>query len=194
MKIFLIGNKYDHLKFSHDGFNAYLDIAGADTKFSIRMDYPPDWTNYNSITYYDILTILGNGTGFIGIQKTTPACALDVNGDIKANTLTTTGSINCGAISSTSINTNSNTITSGSISCGAINTNNNNINCGTGTITGTFSGNATSATTAISAYRLYPYTAEWHKSQDNKNRFYFEANNTTYFGCSYLEVLLILIL
>ncbi len=54
---FLIGNQYDHIKISHDGLNAYLDIAGADTKFSLKMDYPPDWTNYNSITYYDILTI-----------------------------------------------------------------------------------------------------------------------------------------
>ena len=116
-----------------------------------------------------------------------------MNGDVKANSLTTTGSINCGAISSTTKNTNNNTITSGAINCGAIssttiNTNNNNINCGTGTITGTSSGNAASAdyaiqaTEAVKSFRLKPYKDEWHQSTDNINRFYFASSSTTYFG------------
>jgi len=81
----LIGNDYDHINLSHDGYNAFLDVAGADSKFSIRMDYPPDFTNYSSIGYYDIISILGDGSGFVGIQKTNPAYALDVNGAINTN-------------------------------------------------------------------------------------------------------------
>ncbi|MFN9944534.1 MAG: hypothetical protein ACK56I_34210, partial [bacterium] len=82
---------------SHDGFNSYLDIAGSDGYFSIRIDYPPDWTGYNSIAYYDIITILGDGSGFVGIQKTAPTTAFDVNGTIKATALTT------GAITGTTL-------------------------------------------------------------------------------------------
>jgi hypothetical protein len=67
------------------------------------------------------------------------------NGSINAGsgTITTTGSLTCGAITTNNntINAGSGTITSGaiitsgSLTCGAITTNNNNINAGSGTIT-----------------------------------------------------------
>jgi hypothetical protein len=43
---------------------------------------------------YDIISILGDGSGFVGIQKTNPISALDVNGTITSNNLYVNGTTN----------------------------------------------------------------------------------------------------
>jgi len=162
---------YDHIKLSHDGTNAFLDIAGADNYFSIRIDYPPDYSSYPP-GYYDIITILGNGSGFVGIQKINPTCELDVFGAIKASSsITAGGSITGTDGSLTSLNLNSGNITNAfDISCSSLNLNSGNIT-GVNQITASFLNGL-----------LYLNTNSWHTSIDGRNRFYFANLGRSYFA------------
>ena len=148
---------------------------------------------------YDIISILGDGSGFVGIQKTAPTSALDVNGTIKGTALIT-GAITgttltlAGAITgATTINASS-TITAPTFSGRLINGGNaeatnltlngsltgaTSISC-SGTITastfsGGLSGNASTATTAT---YYYPRTNEWINDNAGRPRWYFANNGT----------------
>lgn len=188
---FLLGTDYDHLKLSHDGYNAYLDIGGCDSYFSIRIDYPPDWVNYSSMYYYDILTILGDGSGFVGIQNTAPTCEFDVNGSIKCSgNLTAGGDLNCrnayfnnqnisGITTATITQLNGTAISlSGSMTVP--------------TISPTYINSCTSASIAtVNATTLNATTfnglvnftnGSWNTSADGKLRMYFAANSHSYWG------------
>lgn len=188
---FLLGTDYDHLKISHDGYICAIDVGGADSYFSIRMDYPPDWTGYNSMYYYDILTILGDGSGFVGIQNTAPTCAFDVIGAIKCSgNLTAGGDLNCrnayfnnqnisGITTATITQLNGTAISlSGSMNVPTIVPTYIN-SCSTASI-------ATLNSTTINATTfngLVNFTnGSWNTSADGKLRMYFAANSHSYWG------------
>ncbi len=188
---FLLGTDYDHLKLSHDGYNAYLDIGGAESYFSIRIDYPPDWTNYNSMYYYDIITILGDGSGFVGIQNTAPTCAFDVIGAIKCSgNLTAGGDLNCrnayfnnqnisGISTATITQLNGTAISlSGSMSVPTLSPTYIN-SCSSASIT-TVNSTTVNATTYNG---LVNFTNNsWNTSADGKLRMYFATNSHSYWG------------
>ena len=188
---FLLGTDYDHIKLSHDGYNAYLDIGGCDSYFSIRIDYPPDWTAYNSMYYYDIITILGDGSGFVGIQNTAPTCAFDVIGAIKCSgNLTAGGDLNCrnayfnnqnisGITTATITQLNGTSISlSGSMSVPTISPTYIN-SCTSASIT-TLNSTTLNATTFNG---LVNFTnGSWNTSADGKLRMYFAANSHSYWG------------
>lgn len=188
---FLLGTDYDHIKLSHDGYNAYLDIGGADSYFSIRMDYPPDWVGYNSMYYYDIISILGDGSGFVGIQNTAPTCAFDVIGDIKCSgNLTAGADLNCrnayfnnqtisgiSTLTATQINGTAISL-SGSMSVPTLSATY--INSCTSASIGTVNSTTVNATTFNG---LVNFTnGSWNTSADGKYRMYFAANSHSYWA------------
>jgi hypothetical protein len=149
---------------------------------------------------YDILTILGDGSGFVGIQKITPTCELDVNGTVKSTSLITgaitgsslslagaiTGATTVSASSFIYANTFSGRLINGgnaeatTLTLNGSLTGATSINC-SGTITastfsGALSGNSTTATTATTATNWYPKTNDWINDNAGRPRLYF-ANN-----------------
>ena len=74
-------DSWDHIRMFNDGSTAFLDAGGADSGMAFRIDTGN--SGYSSASYSEKMRILP--TGNVGIGKTTPNHALDVDGTVNAN-------------------------------------------------------------------------------------------------------------
>jgi hypothetical protein len=73
---------YDAIGISHNGTIGFLNVAGADNGFSLRVSGSNTGTILSQ-TYNEALRILPNGN--VGVGTNSPVAKLEVNGDLKVN-------------------------------------------------------------------------------------------------------------
>lgn len=73
---------YDAIGISHNGTVGFLNVAGADNGFSLRVSGSNTGTILSQ-TYNEALRILPNGN--VGVGTNSPVAKLEVNGDLKVN-------------------------------------------------------------------------------------------------------------
>lgn len=77
------GANWDHLYFQHDGSSAYMTAGGAETGLVLRVGQGAG--SYGSQEYTEGIRVMPNGN--VGINHSSPDAKLQVNGDVKCQTL-----------------------------------------------------------------------------------------------------------
>jgi uncharacterized protein YjbI with pentapeptide repeats len=85
-----LANSGNHIYFMHNGGTAFMRAGGADFGLGFEVGGLSSGT-YGGQTYNRIMTLLS--TGNVGINTTTPAFTLDVDGTIDASTYITSGAL-----------------------------------------------------------------------------------------------------